>query len=305
MWRNRELPMTQTTRLFALLLALLSFLCAGKIALAEDDNWVNALQEKSTDSAADTGVLGLSAEERDSLINSQSDGEPDPEEPENFIRNRRRFVMREMKFNSDWDCDPTAVAAMVDQFKKRTGMDAQALQPRKPLTFDDPELLDWPYIYMTAHNSFAFSDAEIEGLKKFLDRGGFLHADDCLYGNNAFGPSFHGELRKVYPENELKTIDHEHAVFGTLLKQKFSWSKVNERGLPQVLGSNPFEVIDVGGHLRVLYTPPDIGCMWEISSPPTPSNPLGTGMHNMDTFPGMREAGYRMGVNFILYAMTH
>ena len=288
--------------LFATLLVLL--VTSAPRAAAEEENWAAALQDKS-DASADTGVLGLSSEERDALMSAQADGEPDPEEPENFVHNRRRFVMREMKFNSDWDCDPTAVAAMVDQLKKRTGMDAQALQPRKPLTFDDPELFDWPYIYMTAHNSFAFTDAENEGLKKFLDRGGFLHADDCLYGNNAFGPSFHGELRKIYPENELKSIEHEHPVFGSLLKQKFSWSKVNERGLPQVLGSNPFEVIEVEGHLRVLYTPPDIGCMWEISSPPTPSNPLGTGMHNMDNFPGMREAGYRMGVNFVLYAMTH
>ena len=57
---------------------------------------------------------------------------------------------------------------------------------------------------MTAHNSFTLTEAELDGLRKFLDRGGFLHSDDCLYGNNAYGPSFHGELRKVYPDNELK-----------------------------------------------------------------------------------------------------
>jgi hypothetical protein len=281
--------------------ALLAPLC-----LAEDDNWMPMLQgdSKTDDAAADTGILGMSSDEREALM-AQAEEEPESEEPENFIRNRRRFVMREMKFNSDWDCDPTAVPAMVDQFKKRTGMDAQAMQPRKPLTFDDPELCDWPYIYMTAHNSFTLTEAELDGLRKFLDRGGFLHSDDCLYGNNAYGPSFQGELRKVYPEHELKPLEHEHPVHGMLLKQKYSWKKVNERGLPQPLGSNPFSVIIKDGHLRAVYTPPDIGCMWEISSPPTPSNPLGTGMHNMDMFAPAREYAYRMGINFVMYAFTH
>jgi hypothetical protein len=294
---NRLLPLA--------VLSILVSLCVSTRAEEKKDDWSNALQEGSSDSSEDTGVLGMTQEERNSFMSEQADNEPDDEVPENFIRTRRRFVLREMKFNSDWDCDPTAVPALIDQLKKRTGMDAQALTPRKPLTFDDPEIFDYPYLYMTAHNSFAFTEAEIDGLRKFLDRGGFLHADDCLYGNNAFGPSFHGELKKVYPDHEFKAVEQENPVFGMILKQKYAWSIVNERGLPKVLGSNPFETIIVEGITRVLYTPPDIGCMWEISSPPTPSNPLGTGMHNMDNFPGMREAGYCMGVNFILYALTH
>ena len=37
--------------------------------------------------------------------------------PDDFIRNRRRFVIREMKFNADWDTDPTSLPALVDQLK--------------------------------------------------------------------------------------------------------------------------------------------------------------------------------------------
>ena len=283
--------------------AALAFTCGA--AFAAEDNWNAELAGDSKEAAVDSGVVGMSSDEREALLNAQVDDTADEEVPADFVRNRRRFVMREIRFNSDWDCDPTAVPSMVDQFHKRTGMDAQALQPRKPLTFDDPDLVDWPYIYMTAHNSFCLSDAEKDGLRKYLDNGGFLHADDCLYGNNAFGPSFHGEMKRVYPEADFNPIEQAGAVIASLLKLKFSWPKTNERGLPSVLGSNPFEGMVVDGHLRILYTPPDIGCMWEVSSPPTPSNPLGTGMHNMDMFPGMREAGYRMGVNFILFAMTH
>ena len=202
-----------------------------------------------------------------------------------------------MRFNADWDTDPTSLPALVDQLKRRTGIDAQALQPRKPLTFDDKEMLDWPLVFMTAHNAFTLSEADVKGLRKYLDRGGFLFADDCLYGF-PFGPALHGEMEKVYPG---PAVQGHRSGKGQLRdgcsKQKFSWSDVNEVGLPTVLKANAFQYLEVEGHMAVIYTPPDLGCMWEISSPPTPSNPLGAGMHNMDDFPGLREAGYRMGIN--------
>jgi len=246
----------------------------------------------------------MSSEELASLATASQQSEVDDEVPDNFVHNRRRFVMREMKFNSDWDTDPTSLPAMIDQFKRRTNMDAQALLPRKPLTFDDPELLDWPFVFMTAHNAFTLNEKEVANLKKYLDRGGFLFSDDCLYGF-PFGPAMHGEMAKVYADKELKAINPADPVLGLILKQKYSWSVVNEVGLPTILKANAFQALVVDGHIAVYYTPPDLGCMWEISSPPTPSNPLGAGMHNMDDFPGMREAGYRMGINAIFYAFTH
>ncbi len=307
-WRNHAEHAASLPHLSSLLL-LLSLL-ASPLPAAEPKprvgtDWIATLSGKASDTPVDTGVIGLSADELSAVLANPEQTEADAEVPQDFVRNRRRFVIREMKFNADWDTDPTSLPAMVDQFRRRTGMDAQALQPRKPLTFDDPELFDWPHIFMTAHNAFTLSEAETAGLRRYLDFGGFLHADDCLYGF-PFGPAFHSELKKVYPDKELVPLEPAHPVFGTLLKQKFSWASLNEVGLPRVLKQNAFEYLEVGGHLSVLYTPPDLGCMWEISSPPTPSNPLGAGMHSIDSMnPGGREAAYRMGVNIIFYNLTH
>jgi hypothetical protein len=113
-------------------------------------------------------------------------------------------------------------------------------------------------------------------------------------------------MRRVFEGKELKPFNLDTPVFGTLLKQKFSWTNTNEAGLPMTLKTNPFECIEIDGRMCILYTPPDIGCHWEISTPPTPSNPLGAGMHSLDEQnPGGREAAYRMGINIFFYAQTH
>ena len=44
--------------------------------------------------------------------------------------------------------------------------------------------------------AFTLSDQELAGLRKYLKNGGFLYADDCLFGF-PFGPAFHGEMRRV------------------------------------------------------------------------------------------------------------
>ncbi len=294
-------------RRFAGALLLLALLFATPAALGQSakvEDWVRTLSGDRTESESDTGVVGMSASEAEALAAAEEEEEDDEEVAEDFIRNRRRLVFREMKFASDWDTDPTAMTAMIYQFKRRTGMDSYALQPRRPLTFDDPDLLHWPLVFMTAHNAFTLSKKEILGLRRYLQNGGFLFADDCLYGF-PFGPAFHSELMKVLPGTEFKELRPDQPVFSMMLKQKYTWPETNEAGLPGSLKANPFEYMLVDGRIGVLYTTPDLGCMWEISSPPTPSNPLGTGMHNWDRIPGLREDAYRISVNILLYSMIH
>ena len=278
---------------------------AARAAEAAGDDWSGTLNGAEAAASSDTGVIGLAAEDLAMLVESRGEAaDSDPEPAADFVRNRRRFVMREIKFNSDWDTDPTSLPAFIDQLKRRTGFDAQALKPRKPLTFDDPEVTDWPFVFMTAHNAFTFSDAEGAGLARYIRQGGFLHSDDCLYGF-PFGPAFHREIEKVFPGQTLEPFTIEHPAYGPLLEQKYTWGLKSESGLPISISANPFEAMAMDGHLAVLYTPPDLGCHWEISTPPTPSNPLGTGMHGLDRKVTAREDSYRMGINIVFYAMTH
>jgi len=289
-----------------MLAILLMTLPAGATIGADADDWAAYLGGRGDDEGDVSQVIGMSTDELESYAAEQEvDEAADEEKPDTFMRGRRRVVVREMKFNTDWDCDPTAVPAMVNQFRRLTGMDAQAFIPCKPVTFDSDELFDYPFVYMTAHYAFKFSDAESEGFRKYVDRGGFIMADDCLYGQT-FGPAFAGELAKIFPEAKLIEVDHKDPVAGMILKQKFSFH-AGEAGIPRsFMNQNPWQGIYLGGNLGVLYTPQDIGCAWEISSPPTPSNPLGAGMHGADLQgPDNRLNAYKLAVNVILFSMLH
>ncbi len=300
-------PHSSVRAVALLLLALLLPAATRAASEATADNWIGILGIGGEGRGrADSGVVGMTAEERDRYVETeQVDLAADEEVPQIFVRARRRFVMREMKINSDWDADPTAVPAMVDQFKVRTGMDAQALLPRKPLTFDSPEMLDWPFVFLTAHYAFTLTEAEEEGLKKYIARGGFLYADDCLYGQT-FGPAFQAQVNKLFPEPGLKALDRADPAQDLIYKQKYSFQHVHESGIPaSFMNANPFLGLFRDGRVAILYSPQDISCLWEISSPPTPSNPLGAGMHSSDLNPQGREAAYRLGVNIMLYSLAH
>jgi hypothetical protein len=54
----------------------------------------------------------------------------------------------------------------------------------------------------------------------------------------------------------------------------------------------------------VCFSPNDDGCHWEISTPPTASNPLGEGIgHGGGN--AVRELIYQICVNWMLFAYTH
>jgi hypothetical protein len=87
------------------------------------------------------------------------------------------FVMRQVKFGSDWNPDPTAMPQFTYQFRKALRMRCRMVE--EPLELTDPEIFKWPILYMTAHNSFKFTKAEREGLKRYLEQGGVMIGDDC------------------------------------------------------------------------------------------------------------------------------
>ena len=288
-----------------IMMAIAAGLAAATVYAADSDDWAAYLGARGAEEARQSEVVGMTSDELDSYAKEQmEEAAGDDEIPEAFIRNRRRVVVREMQFGADWDCDPTGCSAMVGQFKRFTGLEAQALVPAKPITFDSPELFHYPIVYMTAHYAFRFTDEEVRGMRKYVERGGFVFVDDCLYGQT-FGPAFVGEMQRIFADGQWKEIDPKDPVNGLVLKQKFSFN-AGEAGIPRpFMNQNPWQGVFLGGILGVLYTVQDLGCGWEISSPPTPSNPLGAGMHSKDMNPGERLASYQMAVNVILFSMLH
>ena len=65
----------------------------------------------------------------------------------------------------------------------------------------DPELFDYPFIYIVEPGRLWFSDEEVKALRKYLLNGGFLMVDD-FWGEEEW-QKFEREFRLVFPTREI------------------------------------------------------------------------------------------------------
>lgn len=161
-----------------------------------------------------------------------------------------------LKYNGggDWYSNPTALPNLVEFFNQQTG--SSISQNIATVEVGDPNLFNYPYVYMTGHGNIFFSQAEAQNLRKYLTGGGFLHVDD----NYGLEPYFRREIKKVFPELQLTEIPFNHPIYN----QKFSFPQ----GLPKIHehdGKPPqgFGII-YEGRLVVFFTyESDLGNGWE------------------------------------------
>src|SRR6266480_2998779 len=100
----------------------------------------------------------------------------------------------------DWYANPSSLPNLLTALRERTTV--PVADRERVVTLTGPELWEVPYIYMTGHGNVHFSDVEIRNLRRYLEQGGFLHADDN-YGMNV---SFRREIGRVFPDHPLVEV---------------------------------------------------------------------------------------------------
>lgn len=168
----------------------------------------------------------------------------------------------------------------------------------------DPELFQCPFIMMTEVGSAYFYDEEAARLREYLQKGGFLWADD-FWGSYAW-EHWISEFSKVLPPHEypIKELSGDHPLFRAQfeIKQTPQIPSINfwmgtggtsERGydseVPRSMG-----ISDRTGRLIVLMTHnTDVGDSWEREA----DDPTYFYRFSVD--------GYAFGINVLLYALTH
>lgn len=81
----------------------------------------------------------------------------------------------------------------------------------KVLRLTDDELLDYPFIYMSNVQRMMLSEKEVEGLRKYLQNGGFLMADD--FWTPAAWRYVRGEMERVFPNAQPRELSLDHPIF--------------------------------------------------------------------------------------------
>ena len=157
------------------------------------------------------------------------------------------------------------------------------------LALDDPELHRFPVAYMSEPGHWYPSDAEVLGLRQYVQKGGFLIFDDF------WGPhweNFEAQMRRVLPDGLLQPVALEHPVFQSFFEIESLEMEPMYYGLP-VEFHGIFEGNDPAGRLIAIANyNNDIGEYWEYSD---------TGWVPID----LSNEAYKFGVNYLMYALTH
>jgi hypothetical protein len=171
------------------------------------------------------------------------------------------------------------------------------------VAISDPKLFDYPYLYIVEpgrNGGMNLNPREVQTLREYLDRGGFLHIDD-FWGLYEFS-NFEREMKKLFPDRPMEQIPLTHEIFHTFFDVTEvsqipgvgaacgggrTWQDSSDIR-PRILG-----ISDEKGRLMVVITyNSDLGDAWEHMDEPC--------------YPETYSAqAYRMGINFIVYAMSH
>lgn len=203
-----------------------------------------------------------------------------------------------MRFRSEsWEVDyPTAEENFIRGLKEITRVPVNDEAVAVALT--DPQIFDYPFAYMLEVGFLQFSPEEAAALREWCLRGGFLMIDD--FHGSAQWDNFVREFRKVFPDREPVEIQAEHPLFHCY----FDFDHYPQvPGMAALYQGTTFEydgryahcrgIFDADGRLMVLINfNVDLGDSWEHAADP-----------RYPEFYSM--LGYRLGVNYVIYAMTH
>jgi hypothetical protein len=220
-----------------------------------------------------------------------------------FVRIKYSANTQPGRYRMEYWGEPWAIdAPAAEQNLSRRVKTVTAIDVADPivLTLEDPRLWEHPWIYFVEPGNLHLKDTEVPILREFLLRGGTATFDD-----------FHGpyewdnlvrELKRVFPDREIVELEPPHPVYSCFYRiEKYPQTP----GLGSFFSGRTWEKGGFIPHLRAVVDDrerpmvlinwnTDMGDGWEWS--------------NAEEYPGyLRHTAeaYRMGINEVIYALTH
>ena len=174
-----------------------------------------------------------------------------------------------IRHTGTWDAAPRALTNLLKALNQKAGMIASTKTPSLPAS--DPNLMQYPLIYMHGRSQFSLSKSEQANIRQALENGAVLFADACC-GSQPFDQSFRQMIREMFPTRELKRISIDHPLFSEqtgydvrrVRRRQMEVDDVNQPLKAQTLVVEPLlEGIEIDGHLAVIYSKYDISCALE------------------------------------------
>ncbi|MDQ3696925.1 MAG: DUF4159 domain-containing protein, partial [Gemmatimonadota bacterium] len=154
----------------------------------------------------------------------------------------------------DWYANPSSLPNLIDAVSRRTTLKVERAEGRVRLT--DDQLWDYAFLHLTGHGNVRLTDQEIERLREYLARGGFLHVSD----NYGLDSAFRREIKRVFPDRPLLDVPLSHPVYNIVYDLPRGVPKIHEHDGKPAQGLGVF----LGDRLAVFYDyQADLGDGWE------------------------------------------
>lgn len=197
------------------------------------------------------------------------------------------------RWQADW---PEAETHFTSGIERLTSIDVSPQDTIVRMTGD--EVFDYPWIYAVEVGFLSLSPDEISQLREYLLRGGFLMIDD--FHGYAEWRQFEYVMSRVFPERALVDLASDNEVFHVM------YDLAEREQIPGIRAWMNNQTWEKGGrypHWRGILDDQDrvmvavnfnqdIGDAWE---------------HADDSrYPArLTTQAYRLGINYVVYALTH
>ncbi len=183
----------------------------------------------------------------------------------------------------DWYWGSSAIPNFLEFVRENSNFPVDTLET--VIQVMDDNFYRYPFLFATGHGTISFSDEERERLRIYLARGGFLFINDS-YGMDK---SVRREVAALFPERELVELPFGHPIYHSYYDFPAGPPKIHEHDNKPARGYG----IIINGRVVLYYLQEsDIGDGWE--DPQVHDDP-----------PEKRQAALEMGMNILVYALTH
>jgi hypothetical protein len=168
----------------------------------------------------------------------------------------------------------------------------------QPVNLDEGDAYDWPWLYAVQVGEWGLSDAQGKLLREYCLRGGFFMADD--FHGQAEWYEFESRIKKAFPEFPIRDIEDADAIFHTVYDLNDRYQIPGQahlyngyKGGADGRGAHWRGIFDGQGRVMVAISyNSDVGDAWEYADDPR--------------YPArFADLAIRLGVNYIVYSMTH
>jgi hypothetical protein len=210
---------------------------------------------------------------------------------------RGRFGVDWTQGYSNWTIDyPRSDRHFSAAMRRLTRVHSRSVE--QPVNLDEGDAYDWPFLYAVEVGHWALTDAQAKALREFIDRGGFFMCDD-FHGTREWGV-FVESMRRVFPDRPIVDLKNGDAIFHTIydLDERYQVPGAQYIRTGRIYEFDGYEpewkgIYDDNGRLvAAICHNMDLGDSWEHADNP----------EYAERFSAL---GIRIGINYVVYSMTH